>query len=610
MAMMKRGVLVRCRLRASGEGGFTLIETIIAITIMFGSLLALAYTATAGFGYQDAARQRQTANGIANQLMEKVRGLSTTQLSAGLLSADLTDPLINTLVSPPLFVPVSGCSAGSPAGCGEKIISGTSQSAFPLNDHLWCTSTSKVVTINHIGYSCGTYVTQDPVVSNPPYRVTVIVTWSGGALGANKVVRIQSLFAWAPGCASSANHPYAGPCQSFFYVQATEPSANISITGTVGSTIISAGTGLLTPGATASEQTEQASSLSATVRTAGATMTGATPASAGNVTVNAAADDNPDTSTMIDSRQRCGTEVVCTGPTPGPSLSFAGGTVSMTVPSTTGESDSTTTAGASGVTSICPTTGTADVDKLPCVGATTTMASNLLAALTLSGTTPVLGGPITVANVATPSAATSVYVDRQFTSGYGCTSPAATIGCVGASATRSLGDITVGDLPASAYWSKRPAGWTGFLQITGYSDTLSASVGSGAAISVPSMAGSVKCWTGAYNTGGYTPAISLTNPAADLSTLLGCSYVEKVGSVSKAEIKMTVTSATAGSVTPTSATGTTTLTSALAQVVPPTVTVTYTIDFNGTSNDVALTITVNLGTAKIQGTYVAAPTGP
>lgn len=600
------GLFRRLRSRSSEEQGFTLIETIIAITIIFGSLLALAYTATAGFGYQDAARQRQTANGIANQLMEKVRGLSTTQLSAGLLSTDLTDPLIDTAVSPPLFVPVSGCSAGSPAGCGEKITSGTSQSAFPLNDHLWCTSTSKVVTINHIGYSCGTYVTQDTVVSNPPYRVTVIVTWSGGALGANKVVRIQSLFAWAPGCASSANHPYAGPCQSFFYVQATEPSANISITGTAAGTTILGG--LLTPGATASEQTEQASSVSATVRTAGATMTGATPASAGNVTVNAAADDNPDTSTTIDSRQQCDTgAVVCTVST-SPSLSLAVGSVSMTVPNSTGESDSTTTAGASGVTSICPTTGAADSDKLPCVGATTTMASSLSTALTFSAIGTTTLGAVTVANVAAPSVGTNVYVDRQFATGYGCTSPTSTIGCVGASATRSLGDITVGGLPASASpsWSI-PSGWTGFLQITGYSDALSASVGTGAAVSIPSMAGTVKCWkdsTGTYVTANATDS--------DLSALLSCSYTGSVGSgTNKATITLGVTSVTAGSVTTTrTPTSGTTLTSALAQAVPPTVTVTYTINFQGTSNDVALTITVNLGTAKIQGTYVAAPTGP
>ncbi len=54
----KNGVLERCRARLHDEHGFSLLETVIAITIIFGSLLVLAYTATAGFGYEALARER------------------------------------------------------------------------------------------------------------------------------------------------------------------------------------------------------------------------------------------------------------------------------------------------------------------------------------------------------------------------------------------------------------------------------------------------------------------------------------------------------------------------------------------------------------------------
>src|SRR5438067_448891 len=57
----------------SEQAGFTLIETLVALTVIFGSLLALAYTATIGFKYEDLARQKQTATGIADQIMEQVR---------------------------------------------------------------------------------------------------------------------------------------------------------------------------------------------------------------------------------------------------------------------------------------------------------------------------------------------------------------------------------------------------------------------------------------------------------------------------------------------------------------------------------------------------------
>jgi hypothetical protein len=589
-----------------------LIETVIAITFIFGSLLALAYTATSGFGYQDAARQRQTANGIANQLMEKVRGLSTTQLQTGLLTTDVpgllstgaTDSRISG--SPYQFVPEPGCTASSAPGCKEWIISGSSQSAFPLNHHLWCTAAAQILTVNHVDYSCGTFVTR--ATTTTPYRVTVIVTWTGGARGPNKVVQIQSLFTSAPGCASSTNHPYAGTCQPFFNVQATEPSANIAITGTAGATTI--GGALIAPGATATEQTEQASSLTATVRTAGATLTGASTPSAGNLTISAGVDDNPDTSILTDSRQRCGTEVMCTAPS-SPSLSTTAGTFSMSIPGTSGESDSTTTAGSSGVsgvTPVCPTSVTADTDKLPCLGATATMSSNLASSLAVSAIGTTTLGTVTLANIATPSAATTVYADRQFATGYGCTSPISTIGCVGASATRTLGDITLGYLPStsSPSWTI-PSGWTGFLMLTNYSDALSASVGTGAAVGTPSRTGTIKCWkasTSAYLTANVTDT--------NLNALLGCSYAGSAGTgTNRATISMAVTSVTAGSVStaPTPAVPTT-VTSALAQVVPPTVTITYAIDASGTSNDVALTITASLGAAKIQGTYTAAPTGP
>src|SRR6266511_4399900 len=65
------------------EAGFTLVEVTVAITVIFASLVALAYTATIGFSYEDLARQKQTATGIANQMMEQVRGLAWDKITTG-----------------------------------------------------------------------------------------------------------------------------------------------------------------------------------------------------------------------------------------------------------------------------------------------------------------------------------------------------------------------------------------------------------------------------------------------------------------------------------------------------------------------------------------------
>src|SRR5215211_1856830 len=102
----KRGLFVRIHTRLhDDERGFSLLETVIAITIIFGSLITLAMSASTGFRYVGIGREEQAANQIANQLMEQVRGLAFTKISQGLQTSDLSsDPDL-----------VTGC-AGDVAG--------------------------------------------------------------------------------------------------------------------------------------------------------------------------------------------------------------------------------------------------------------------------------------------------------------------------------------------------------------------------------------------------------------------------------------------------------------------------------------------------------------
>jgi hypothetical protein len=63
----------------------------------------------------------------------------------------------------------------------------------------------------------------------------VIVQWASAAYPnkPNNVVRVQSLFASPAGCVSSSTHPFAAPCQPFFYGLAQVPAGKIAVTGTV-----------------------------------------------------------------------------------------------------------------------------------------------------------------------------------------------------------------------------------------------------------------------------------------------------------------------------------------------------------------------------------------
>ena len=239
MLPMIRSQLAR-RLRALGtdERGFTLLETIIAITVIFGSMVVLAYAALASLNYQDVAKQRQGADAVSSKVMEEVRGLAYDKITAGLLSTDLSGDA--NIVSCSGTYRFLSCTAGSTPGSGEKIVNSPGlATTTPIVPHRSSTAPNANVTLDHITYTWSVYVTQDDSVTNAPYRVTAIVTWTKGASGGSKLVRIQSLF-WSPiGCASTATHPFASPCQPFYLGNATVPNGDITVSGTIGDTTFS-----------------------------------------------------------------------------------------------------------------------------------------------------------------------------------------------------------------------------------------------------------------------------------------------------------------------------------------------------------------------------------
>ena len=69
------------------------METMIAMVVIFGSLTALAYTATVGFRYISYGRDRQQATAYANKIMEEIRGQAYSVITRGMSTSDLTgDP--------------------------------------------------------------------------------------------------------------------------------------------------------------------------------------------------------------------------------------------------------------------------------------------------------------------------------------------------------------------------------------------------------------------------------------------------------------------------------------------------------------------------------------
>jgi len=260
--MTRSGLFVRVRARLHAEHGFSLVETVIAITIIFGSLLTLAYTATIGFGYESLARQRQSATSLANGTMEQVRGLAYAKVETGMLTSDLSgDSNVVTGCSGDAagVYRFLSCTAGTVKGSGEKIVHNAAavNPTSPLVPH------QTTSTVGGITYTIQTYVTNDCTVVDgvvctalTPYRVTAIVTWTGGRTYPTKLVRIQSLFYSPTGCRSTETHPYAAPCQPFFYGTATVPRGEVYVSGAVDETSFSNGD-LFTGNVESSVQHEQ-----------------------------------------------------------------------------------------------------------------------------------------------------------------------------------------------------------------------------------------------------------------------------------------------------------------------------------------------------------------
>src|SRR5215211_3061892 len=133
-SMTRRQLSHRLRARLAEERGFTILETVIALFVIFASLTALMYTATSGF------------RDIAGDTRIKT-------------PADCGDGAYHFLT----------CS-------GEKIVhDATATNATPLVPHKGTLLAPEYPT----DYSWSTYITNSNP-ANDPYRITVIVSWTGG----------------------------------------------------------------------------------------------------------------------------------------------------------------------------------------------------------------------------------------------------------------------------------------------------------------------------------------------------------------------------------------------------------------------------------------------
>jgi Tfp pilus assembly protein PilV len=513
-SMSRRQSLHRIRARLDGERGFTILETVIALMVVFASLTALAYTASNGFRYIGYGRDRIQATGIANRIMEDIRGLAYTKITSGIPSTELTtDARIKPCAGIYRF---ESCS-------GEKVVSSTFAAGYTA---AWLVPHTGTMTVGNLDITYGTYVTNDSPTTTP-YRVTVIIRWSNGAIagGPNNSVRLQSLF-WSPsGCVNPATHPFAAPCQPFFYGQAEVPQARLDVTGQIHDFSVDFDSFTLTlPGLTAETQEEQTKQLNATTTLSGLQfIDSSNTTTLGNQEATSDADDEVETSTAT----KTGGNSTNVAPLSHSHLNSDAplqiGLIAS-VPAGDQEHRSTTVAATGADAYACPTTGVREVDSLSCAGGHVREIGTTTVSIPVTHVTGTVGAANLI-RVVGPATDTTAKIDRDASSG------TSEDGLIDVQATRTLGTVQLGGFPASGMTAPVGMSTTQTLdtnycvRLVGYSDTAHAIAGERQATN-PSA-------TISAGTFFYYNGLGFSNKVATDSTLdtltVTCSKTQLVG---------------------------------------------------------------------------------
>jgi prepilin-type N-terminal cleavage/methylation domain-containing protein len=507
------------------QGGFTLVEMMVALVILFIVMTSVAFTATMGLKYAAVARQRETAGGFAMKHYQEALALPFNAIKLGLNpTLDTTYPSDSNIVTsdatckttqanaPCVKVPgVASCGAST---CYESLTvkpdaAGNAcppspQATPPLCQHQVSETAASGSSGVSTSYSTRVYITSPSTsICKSCYRVVVTTSWV--AAGATKSITYQSLMTnTSGGCLNTSSHPFSGPCGSYLNGSAIIPQGSITVTpNTSGGTSIqnvNLGTAALSlPQDSASSQSSQVSTVQGTATTSSISVgLGASdPTVVGGKYLPAQGDSDPtlpsgtsQQTNLAGTPDASGSGSVQVGSssvgntTAGNCGSTSVNAVCLTKANTdlTGSATATATASASpscnGVLNSMPS-GYSVSQTRSASGCTGTMSACVVVHLFNGGTDL---GTCTLMSVGAPSSASSAQVSQNTTS---VPQPQT------AKVSRTLGQITFGCIPSSVAtaptsWNKVPAGFTpvgttntGFLVAVqnGYTQTLQAQAG-------------------------------------------------------------------------------------------------------------------------------------
>lgn len=277
--------LVWRRCTGTPDDGFTMVEVLVAMVIvavvmasMIGVLLSALTTVV-------QARQRQTATALGTQALEQLRALpydDITQDNAAFGAPDLGLEQI-TGSDPYDFEPTTVLP-----GVDERLV---------VNEY---SGRWEDIAVDEVTYRVSTYVTRPAIAAgaSQTFNLTTLVTWTSAAYPDARTAAQRSTTFSPAGCLSTAQSPFAAPCQAYFTGQAGAALGGITISNPDNSTALidgfdGSGLELSLAGLSTSLLVEQTASANSTATTTGAASSSASPGASGGQTAAVAVDSDP-----------------------------------------------------------------------------------------------------------------------------------------------------------------------------------------------------------------------------------------------------------------------------------------------------------------------------
>lgn len=207
----------RRAVRAVDEG-FTLVEIMLAMFIVASVMASMLGILVSSLSTIAQARQRQTATALATQTLESLRALP-----------------YDSVIQPDGSTPDASLqflAAGGPPYVfnADEVLPDVASQPEQLVVNQW-SGRDRSQTVNEVTYRIETYVSRAPInaAGQQTFNITVVVSWVSTVHPQGRMTAQRSVAYSPPGCLSTANSPFAAPCQAYFTAQAGQAVGGIMI---------------------------------------------------------------------------------------------------------------------------------------------------------------------------------------------------------------------------------------------------------------------------------------------------------------------------------------------------------------------------------------------